>query len=162
MNPCSFVDCECKDVPFCEERIKQEFKPVLKNRTIVYESYEDVDDYMQTKCYMILSRFKSELSKSRTQLFDELNDYTAEQFYNLFASEYGDEHIMTKKMLNFVQHGYANIGWAKMVKMWDSPKLSLNVDNKEADNKEKKETSETDNLDSAEIRDTSNYINSDQ
>lgn len=155
VNPCSFIDCECEDVPFWEERIKQEFKPMLRNRTIVYESFEDVDEYMQTKCDMILSRFKSELSKSRTQLFDELNDYTAEQFYILFASEYGDEHIMTKKMLSFVQHGYANIGWEKMVKMWDSPKLLLNVENQEDDNKEKLEASFTDNADTADKEGTS-------
>ena len=128
VTPCTHINSECKDILYWKNRIKLEIKPVIKGNEIVYESYEDLDEYMRIKSKMILSRFMDELSKSRAYLFQELDDYTAEQMLSFFTNEYGTQHIMTKKMLAFAQHGYSDFNWIKMARMWDSPKLESPID----------------------------------
>lgn len=130
VNPCTHINCECEDFYFWKQRIKQEIKPVLKDHEISYESYEDLDDYMRTKSKMILARFTHELSKSRRQLFQELNEFTAEQLLILFESKYGAEHIMTKKFLSLVKHGYGGECWEKIMGKWDSVTLTSPIKEK--------------------------------
>ena len=123
VNPCTYINCECEDISFWKQKIKNEFKPILVGREIEFVSFQDLDDYIRTKSKMILSRFKEELRKSRIQLFDELSDYTAEQIYTFFAKEFGQNHIMTKKLEVLVQNNYGDLMWPQIVKLLDSPKM---------------------------------------
>lgn len=134
VNPCTSIYSECEDLFFWKKKIKKEFKPIIKNNDIVYENYLDLDDYIRTKSKMILSRFKSELSKSQSFLFEQLNEYTAEQLYYFFANEYVKNHIMTKKFESFCLCGYGKMHWKQMVEMWNSPELERKLIIKRSDN----------------------------
>ena len=125
VTPCSKINCECEDLYFWKTQIKKEFKPVIKGNEIVYESYQDLDDYMRTKSKMILSRFNDELRKSRSYIYDMLNEYTARQLYDFFVNEYGPNHNMTKKLKTFCLCGYEYSDWGRIVKLWNSSNLKL-------------------------------------
>lgn len=137
VNPCTSIISECEDLFFWKQRIKKEFKPIIQNNEIVYVGYLDLDDYIRTKSKMILSRFKNELSKSRSFLFEQLNEYTAEQLYYFFSNEYGNNHIMTKKFKSFCLCGYGNLHWKKIVDMWNSPELERKMIINRSDNNTK-------------------------
>ena len=139
VNPCTHIYGVCENFLFWKEKIKEQFKPKIKGRNIIYESYVDLDDYINTKCQMILSRFCSELSKSRSVYFQQLDDYTAEELYVFFAEEYGGNNTTTKKLKAFCMFGYEDLRWDKLVELWESiEKISGKHENgniKSTDNK---------------------------
>lgn len=118
--PCSFVMCDCLDEEELEKRIKREFKPIIKNGSIIYESYQDIDEYIREKQKMILERFKSELSKAREQDYKELENYNAEQLRNFFEVNYGFGHPMTQKFSLFCDNHLEDLTWSEIVKKWDT------------------------------------------
>lgn len=123
VTPCTFINCECEDLNFWKKQIKKEFKPIIRGNAIVYESFFDLDDYIRTKSQMILSRFNDELRKARSFYFTMLDDYPAKQLYKFFLTEYGKNHIMTRKFETFCLCGYESLSFEQIVKLWNSSKL---------------------------------------
>ncbi len=117
--PCSSIKCVCLNEEELEKRIKREFKPVIKNGSIIYESYKDIDEYIREKEKMILERFKSELCKACWQDYKELENYTAEQLKNFFDVNYGFDHIMTQKFSLFCDNHLEDLKWSEIIQKWD-------------------------------------------
>lgn len=124
VEPCTSITGICDNEVLLSKALKNKFKPVVKNGAIVYESFNDIDDYIQEKTKMILDRFKSELSKAREQDYYELNKYTIEQLLVFFETNYGNDHIMTKKLLCLCNCHYNELKWLDAIKKWNSVEVS--------------------------------------
>ncbi len=138
VTPLSSVVGDCDDYEFLSERIKKEFKPVVKNNSIAYEYYEDVEEYIECKEKMIYNRFMNELSDTRKFDFQEMERFNAENLYLFFKENFGADHRMTKKFDAFCRCIGNDTPWRAMLSQWNTfdPSKYAKKEDKEITNQE--------------------------
>lgn len=166
VTPCSSVEGVSLNNKGLRNKITKEFKPVIKGGSIIYESYQDINEYIREKEKMILDRFKYELRKTHVQDYKELERYTAEQFKHFFYDNYGYDHIMTRKFSVFCDCHMEDLTWPDIIKKWeviDTKKYLVVSENIRDNQKFKKENIANNNefkkMRKEEIREETKTIN---
>ena len=103
LNPCPkyLFEVETDDMDYILEKMKKEFKPVVKYGILDYDEYNGWEDYSHTKGDMVYRRFRNFISRKNSDNLQKLNDYTVEQLRAFFETYYGDEHNMTIKLNDY-------------------------------------------------------------
>ena len=119
VNPCMEIEAVCDDEECLDKAARRGFKPVVRRGAIAYESYADAEDYIREKKKMVFDRFKYELSKAREQDYQELDQFNAGQLKAFFIRHYGPDHPMSRKLAAFCRHGYKELKWSGIIRLWN-------------------------------------------
>lgn len=114
--PCPFVDVDTDDIDFINNRIRNEYKPVIVEGEIEYTEFQDWEDFISFKKDYVKKIFKKKLVLAQRENMIRLNDFTVGEIKIYFENHYGVNHPMTKKMTRYCLDINFDDKWLKATK----------------------------------------------
>jgi superfamily II DNA or RNA helicase len=105
LSPCPLylIKVNTDDEDYIIEKMKNQFKPVIRLGEIEYEEYNDWADYAKTRIKMFYSIFKKNLADANRENLSKLDKYSIGQLRLFFERYYGKNHNMTVKFNDFLE-----------------------------------------------------------
>jgi type III restriction-modification system, res subunit len=99
--PCPFVDVVTDNIDYINDRILNEYKPVIIDGEIEYTEFKDWEDFASFKKDYIKKIFKKKLIQAQKTYMEQLKNFTIGEIKIYFENHYGENHHMTKKLAKY-------------------------------------------------------------
>lgn len=116
LDPCPNMTVKCDNIDFIGDKIKNEYKSIVRNNNIDYVEYQDWDDYAQYKMKFVKIIFQKKLDQAQSENMEKLNEFTANELKSYFELYYGVSHGMSKRLTRYCIEYSFNDKWDKIRK----------------------------------------------